>query len=320
MSQQQRRPQNRGQPGYPSSSLSHSPHSQSQPPPQYQHHHQQPPQHPPYHQLPPGHVRNRSQQLRAEAAEEQLQFSGASDYESDTAHYMASHPAPSADALASRTNTELNLKVLRRYRPAISTILSIAANAVVYTFTPPGKWDKSNMEGTLFICAQKRGGDGDRGDRGSFSDGCLFILNRKSLQNLVIDLASVTEFEPADNLLIFNLDDAAVPDVPMENGDPVRPNVLGMWIYAEDEQDQRTNAAVIREMWAKARAASADAAAAAAAAAERSASADSSDATGSSASAASRDGGSPITQMAGRQVSLGELFGRGQTGSAGRGA
>ncbi|KAI2778580.1 PH domain-like protein [Daldinia loculata] len=274
-------------------SFSRSPHSHPHPHP----HPQQ--QHP---QLPHGHARNRSQQLRAQAAE--LQFGGAtttvaSDYESDTASYMASHPPPpaAAAALAARTNTELNLSVLRRYRPSITSILSIAAHAVVYVFTPPSKWDRSTVEGTLFICAQDEDGEA------AAADGCLFILNRKGLQNLILDLSTVSDFELATDLLSFKLDQEG-PQIPMENGESVRPKVIGMWIYAEDEQDRRTNSALIHEMWSKARSAQDEA---------------------EEASASPPTSGSPgddvedesVAQGPGRQVSLNELFGRNQNGIGG---
>ncbi|KAI1799760.1 PH domain-like protein [Daldinia bambusicola] len=310
-------------------SFSRSPHSHShssQQHPQLQHGH--------------GHARNRSQQLRAQAAE--LQYGGgggaaaaaaaavvASDYESDTAHYMASHPPPPPAALVGRTNTELNISVLRRYRPSITSILSIAAHAVVYVFTPPAKWDKSNMEGTLFICAQDADGEA------AAADGCLFVLNRKGMQNLILDLRAVSDFELATSLLIFRLDPdhrprhrhsregggpggAAVPPlIPMENGESVRPKVLGMWIYAEDEQDRRTNAALIHEMWSKARSSSST---------TSSAREDRDDARGmdeasspSSGSPAGDNAGShvPGAQGLGRQVSLNELFGRNHNGIGG---
>ncbi|KAL7624984.1 hypothetical protein AAE478_004198 [Parahypoxylon ruwenzoriense] len=303
-----RKSQNRGHQNHQSqpSSYPHSPHSHPHSHSQHQQQHQQQyQQHQHYHQLQQGHARNRSQQLRAQAAE--LQFSGTSDYESDTANYMASHPAPPPAALAARTNTELNLKVLRRYRPNITTILSIAANAVVYTFSPPAKWEKSNMEGTLFICAQKRGGDEDGEDEGgeALSDGCLFILNRKSLQNLILDLKTVCEIEPTNGLLIFDLDDNI--QVPMENGESVSPKVLGIWMYAEDEQDRRTNTAVIYEMWTKARARASP---------EGTDSADRST-TSASVTEDTDNNGSTIMQEAGRQVSLNELFGRSQNGTGG---
>ncbi|KAI1485362.1 hypothetical protein F5X96DRAFT_348337 [Biscogniauxia mediterranea] len=242
-----RRQQNRGShPNQPSlshpHSHSHSPQSRPNPNPssQQQQNHGQGHSHSHVHGH--GHLRNRSQQIQAQ----EQNFFVASDYESDTAHYMASHPATLPAALAARTNTELNLSVLQRYVPSISSILSIAANAVVYTFQPPTEWKKSNIEGPMFICSQKAE------EREAGDHGCLFILNRKGLQNYVLDLNAVSDFELATDLLIFNLGDQA-KEVPMENGEAVLPKVLGLWTYAEDQSDRQTNADLIYEMWIKVR-------------------------------------------------------------------
>ncbi|KAI0378215.1 PH domain-like protein [Hypomontagnella monticulosa] len=306
MSQTPRRHQNRGHQSHPS--FSQSPHSHAHTHSHSQQHHQQQ-QH--------GHTRNRSQQLRAQISTAAA-VATPSDYESDTAHYMAAHPPPPTFALASRTNTELNLGVLRRYRPSIASILSIAANCVVYTFTPPAKWDKSHMEGTLFVCVEEdeHSNPNSNNQNGSAaSNGCLFILNRKGLQNLVLDLADVGDFELADGLLIFKLAEDAAAHIPMENGEVVRPRVLGMWIYAEDEQDRRTNSALVHDMWIKARAARE----------EEDEEDEEEDGEGEGASAGvsssttPSDGvdDTPVVHEGGRQVSLNELFGRTQNGIGG---
>ena len=75
-----------------------------------------------------------------------------SDYESDNPAYLSDlTPQPQR---ATRTNDELNLAVLRRHNPEISSILSIAPYAVIYTFSPHPQpaWIKSGTEGSLFIC------------------------------------------------------------------------------------------------------------------------------------------------------------------------
>ncbi|RWA06872.1 hypothetical protein EKO27_g8237 [Xylaria grammica] len=198
-----------------------------------------------------GHIRTRSRQLQEEAQrqqqQQQQQLHPTSDYESDTAQYMApphSSMQPAA-ALAGRTNTDLNLGVLRRYLPSINSVLSIAANAVVYTFQPPSEWKRTNLEGTMFICSQRKA-PGEGGETG-----CLFILNRKGLQNFVLDLDDVGDFELAGDLLIFKLDYAA-HEVHLETGEAVTPLVLGLWTYAEDKSDRETNAALITDMWSQA--------------------------------------------------------------------
>ncbi|KAJ3580082.1 hypothetical protein NPX13_g474 [Xylaria arbuscula] len=158
--------------------------------------------------------------------------------------WLPNNAAQSA-ALAGRTNPELNLSVLRRYLPSITLVLSIAANAVVYTFQSGSQWKRTTMEGTMFICSQRKA-PGEAGETG-----CLFILNRKGLQNFVLDLDNVVNFELAGGLLIFKLDYAA-HELHLENGEAVAPLVLGIWTHAEEESDRETNATLITDMWAQA--------------------------------------------------------------------
>ncbi|KAI0117935.1 PH domain-like protein [Nemania sp. FL0031] len=253
----------------------------------------------------PGHGRTRSRQVQEEARHQHQQHHPhhqqqqqqqhqqhqshipTSDYESDTPQYMASHPSMQpAAALAARTNTELNLSVLQRYLPSITTVLSIAANAVVYTFQHPSEWKRTNLEGTMFICSQRKA-PGAAGETG-----CLFILNRKGLQNFILDLDTVSDFELAGDLLIFKLDYAA-HEMHLESGEAVRPLVLGLWTYAEDKTDREMNAALITDMWSQAlrtREARAQAAA-----------------SGSATFAALPDAG-PAAQATGRKLSVSDLF------------
>ncbi|KAI0157802.1 PH domain-like protein [Xylariaceae sp. FL1272] len=232
-----------------------------------------------YQQQPHGHTRARSQQVQAEALQQQFT---ASDYESDTAQYMASHPAKPVAALAARTNTELNMSVISRYVPSITSILSIAANAVLYTFEPPSEWKRMSMlEGTMFICSQ-----GEHAGEVS-ENGCLFILNRKGLDNLTIDLTTIDDFELSNDLLIFKLSPAADVTMKLETGTTISPEVLGIWTYAEEDSERQTNAALIYEMWSKVREAR-----------EKRA----------SASAASSDPLSNQPGVTGRKVELSELF------------
>ncbi|KAI0517449.1 PH domain-like protein [Xylaria bambusicola] len=208
-----------------------------------------------------GHRRTRSRQLQDEARrqqqnqrqphhqhhhqQQQQTHPPVSDYESDTPQYMAPNTAVQPAALAGRTNPELNLGVLRRYLPSITSVLSIAANAVVYTFQSGSQWKRTTMEGTMFICSQRKA-PGEVGETG-----CLFILNRKGLQNFVLDLDNVGNFELAGGLLIFKLDYAA-HELHLESGEAVTPQVLGLWTYAEDESDRETNATLITDMWSQA--------------------------------------------------------------------
>ncbi|KAL0932723.1 mRNA-decapping enzyme 1B [Colletotrichum truncatum] len=158
-----------------------------------------------------------------------------SDYESDAAHYLDTHPAPPPNpALFTRTNTDLNLSVLRRYLPSINATLSIAANAVVYTFNPtlPG-WDKTGIEGTYFLCMQ------DPLPGVPAPRACIFVLNRRGLENVILDLSDVADFEVMDEIYIFRLrQEQAHEDVP---------KVMGIWIHADKEDTRVMNAAMISE-------------------------------------------------------------------------
>ncbi|RNJ57028.1 hypothetical protein D7B24_006552 [Verticillium nonalfalfae] len=186
-----------------------------------------------------------------------------SDYDSDApAHALldqnAAAPAPNP-ALLNRTNTDLNLAALRRHIPAIHSILSIAANAVVYTFAPAtSSWERAGIEGTYFLCFLAP-------DAGSAQDpsiaaaaaaapprACIFVLNRRGLNNVSIDLASVGHFEVMDGIYIFRLDEGTdvLAGVKPE-GDAadaaIDTTVIGIWIHTEDDETRMSNAVMVQE-------------------------------------------------------------------------
>ncbi|KAM4064491.1 dcp1-like decapping family protein [Hirsutella rhossiliensis] len=190
----------------------------------------------------------------------------ASDYESDAAAMQAPYAPPPP-----RTNTELNLSVLQRYLPSIQGILSIAANAVVYTFDGASEsWDKSGIEGTLFVCAQSPLAD----DTEHRPRACVFVLNRRALDNLVADLARVTHVEVMDELVILRLEGD------WEQGD----KVLGIWIHNDKDETRDINAAMIQESWKAVR-------------------------SGGIAEEQGPEAG-PAMQAIGRRLSLSDLFGK----------
>lgn len=140
-----------------------------------------------------------------------------------------------------RTNTELNLGVLRRYVPSITTILSVAANAVVYTFDATSRsWEKSGIEGTLFVCARGDGG----GDGPAAPRYCVFVLNRRGLENLVLRLETVRDVEVTEDLLILALASGG-------GGDEVR--ALGIWMHADVEDTRKLNMNIIQGLWEQVR-------------------------------------------------------------------
>ncbi|KIX98201.1 uncharacterized protein Z520_06281 [Fonsecaea multimorphosa CBS 102226] len=104
-----------------------------------------------------------------------------SDYESDNQGYQSDYPTKPPPP--NRTNEELNLSVLKRHNPQISSILSIAPYAVVYEFSPlpQPEWTKTGVEGSLFICELTPGPLGE--DRYS-----AIVLNRRGLNNFEAEL------------------------------------------------------------------------------------------------------------------------------------
>ncbi|KZZ99494.1 Dcp1-like decapping [Moelleriella libera RCEF 2490] len=158
-----------------------------------------------------------------------------SDYESDAAAAHAGYAPPPP-----RTNTELNLSVLQRYLPSIQTILSIAANAVIYTFDSDSQsWQKSGIEGTMFVCAQSPLPNSDQPRT------CVFVLNRRALDNLIIDLGRASHVEIAGELVILKVD-----------GDTQEVDkVIGLWIHNDNEDTREINGAMILESWKVAKAA-----------------------------------------------------------------
>lgn len=154
-----------------------------------------------------------------------------SDYESEAYVKEPAIPPPT------RTNTELNLSVLRRYNPSIASILSIAANAVIYIFTPSTQsWEKSGVEGTLFVCSQEPSHNG--GERY-----CAVVLNRRGLENFNVDLARVQDVEISAELLIVRL-------LSEEEQEGVK--VVGIWLHEDKDGTREINAALIKSCWEKA--------------------------------------------------------------------
>ncbi|PHH68739.1 hypothetical protein CDD80_7281 [Ophiocordyceps camponoti-rufipedis] len=204
---------------------------------------------------------------------------GVSDYESDAAAMAATMASASATQTSGpyappppRTNTELNLSVLQRYLPSIQSIMSIAANAVVYTFdSASSSWNKSGIEGTLFVCAQSPlAEDDDNRPRA-----CVFILSRRSLDNLVVDLIRVSHVEVMDELVMLRVEG---------DKDDVE-KVLGIWIHNDKDETRQVNVATIEESWKAVR-------------------------SGGSVDEVDNPEAGPAMQAIGRRLSLTDLFGR----------
>ncbi|KAM7214146.1 putative dcp1-like decapping family protein [Rhypophila decipiens] len=166
-----------------------------------------------------------------------------SDYESDAAQYLSNRDTPAISHIPSRTNTELNLSVLSRYLPGgVKSILSIAASATVYLFSETEGWEKCGVEGTMFVVEREPlvTASGQ-----PLVQICVFVLNRRALENLVVDLVKVTDCELAEELIIFRLEDGEQREESKK--------VIGIWIHADEEHTREENMTVIRASWQQAR-------------------------------------------------------------------
>ena len=171
----------------------------------------------------------------------------ASDYESDAAQYMENREAmPLANPQPARDNTELSLRVLRRHQPSIRSIMAIAANAVAYNFLEATNgWEKHGAEGTMFICEQEpvMAPTGQTLPRV-----CVFLFNRRSMENLVIDLLRVTDCEVVGELIVFRLEDGAVIST-----EAAVKKILGLWIHADESNTREVHASLILGAWKQSR-------------------------------------------------------------------
>lgn len=126
-----------------------------------------------------------------------------------------------------RTNTELNLLVLRRYVPSIERIIAIAPFAVVYLFSAETQqWEKSGHEGTLFVCQL----DAEETGYVSYS---VVILNRKGLDNFITELVSGEDIEITEQYVILQV-----------MGEDGTPNIYGLWIFSDDANAPHTREVV----------------------------------------------------------------------------
>jgi hypothetical protein len=176
----------------------------------------------------------------------------ASDYESDAAQYMENRETmPLSNTQPARDNTELSLRVLRRYQPSIQSIMAIAANAVAYNFLEATQgWEKHGTEGTMFICEQEPvvAHTGQTLPRV-----CVFVFNRRSMENLVIDLLRVTDCEVVGELIVFRLEDGAVISGNNQGAEASSKKILGLWIHADESNTREVHASLILGAWKQGR-------------------------------------------------------------------
>ena len=133
-----------------------------------------------------------------------------SDYESD-AHYLSDIPAPPLQ----RTDEELNLSVLKRHNQDVLGLEYVAPYVVVYVFSSESlSWEKSGMEGSTFLCALRPSAE--------YGYRCaVIVLNRRSLDNLQLELFSHESVEVSEEYIILKRE---------VNG---LTQIYGLWVFRE---------------------------------------------------------------------------------------
>ena len=155
-----------------------------------------------------------------------------SDYDSDL-NILNLDDAPLPPP--TRTNTELNLSVIKRHLPDTSSIVSIASYAVVYIFSPTTQqWEKNGVEGTLFICELSSNPSAEA----RYS---VVVLNRRGLENFKLELVDSDDVDVTEEYVILQGHD-----------DEDVPKVYGLWIFSEPEPSstayaREVNAKIIEE-------------------------------------------------------------------------
>ncbi|WEW56426.1 hypothetical protein PRK78_001869 [Emydomyces testavorans] len=155
-----------------------------------------------------------------------------SDYESDIQNYALQEnqmaTSPPANPPPTRSNEDLNITVVRRYNPSISTILSLAPFAVVYIFSATTQlWEKTGIEGTLFVCQLTKGEQGE--ERYS-----VMVLNRRGMDNFEANLCNGDDVELTDEYVILKVDGLEKGYKGATRSADERSSVIyGLWIFSE---------------------------------------------------------------------------------------
>ena len=150
-----------------------------------------------------------------------------------------------------RTNEDVNFSVLHRHNNNITSIISIAPYAVVYTFsTTTQSWEKAAIEGSLFVCqlaptynsSPIYDHDGNPSTPLPIEHYAVHVLNRRALENFALELYSPDSIEiTPDYIILQGTSAAVVPFPPAEdlldgNGTDAAEEesvIYGLWVYPE---------------------------------------------------------------------------------------
>ncbi|PGG98603.1 hypothetical protein AJ80_09512 [Polytolypa hystricis UAMH7299] len=226
----------------------------------------------------------------------------------------ATASAPSVPApVPTRTNEELNLAVLQRHNHSISSILSLAPYAVVYIFSPTTQlWEKSGIEGTLFVCQLTQGDIGEERYK-------VIVLNRRGMNNFQAPLLDGGDVELTEDYVILKVDGNEGKDASGGNNSNNNNNkasgaqgttIYGLWIFSEPPPSSTAETRAINAQFIKECAVHAGKSSELAK--ERLAAAEHSQAAtaGGPSGAGQEEEEAPMSVPMGRQISLKEMFGQ----------
>lgn len=115
--------------------------------------------------------------------------------------------------------------MLRRYEPDVLSIISTAPYAVLYVFVQEDQtWEKSGIEGTLFVTACTPDAQGAERFR-------VIVLNRRGLDNFSSELSSPEDVDVTEEYIIIKGDVSEAEHDPDYNDEG--PQIYGLWIFSE---------------------------------------------------------------------------------------
>ncbi|KAJ5518334.1 Dcp1-like decapping [Penicillium expansum] len=168
------------------------------------------------------------------------------DYESDAPYYsdMQQQPAPPL-----RSNEELNLSVIRRHKPSVTSILSLAPLRSGLHLQPHHKTMGKERSG------RNPETQGDLGEERYTA----FVLNRRGLNNFDLPLTDGENVEITEEYVILKAEESAEGEAG-QNGiaDPLHPQnvpnnqtgtknvrIYGLWIYSEPPPNSTAESRII---------------------------------------------------------------------------
>jgi hypothetical protein len=154
-----------------------------------------------------------------------------------TPGYISDAP-PFVPPPPTRTNDQLNLSVLQRHNPLITSILAIAPFAVVYHFpATTGAWEKTGVEGSLFVCSMR--------PEGEVESYCVIVLNRRGMENFCVGVGPTDDVEVGEEFVFLRVNSDEDRDRDEEGMEGEGQKSYGLWIFSEDGTSTADTRAVI---------------------------------------------------------------------------